>query len=61
LLLLPVRFGVVFGSRTTGKADAWSDIDLVVVSPQFDAALTRQGINLLWRPARGCHRLVQAQ
>ncbi len=33
---LPVRFGVVFGSQAKGQANQWSDIDLLVVSPQFD-------------------------
>ena len=48
---LPVRFGVVFGSQATGKADRWSDIDLLVVSPRFDAPYTRQEVGLLWRLA----------
>jgi predicted nucleotidyltransferase len=42
---------VIFGSRVTGKADAWSDIDLLVVSPQFDHPRDRSGSNLLWRQA----------
>ena len=33
---IPVRFGVVFGSQTTGRTDRWSDIDVLVVSPWFD-------------------------
>lgn len=31
-----VERAVVFGSRAKGEADEWSDIDLLVVSPQFD-------------------------
>ena len=46
-----VRFGVIFGSQATGKADRWSDIDLLVVSPRFDEPRTRQDLNLLWRLA----------
>ena len=42
------RFGVVFGSWAKGTADRWSDIDLVVVSPQFDDATNRSYVDLLW-------------
>lgn len=48
---LAVRFGVIFGSRATGKAGPWSDIDLLVVSPSFDSPRNRQDMNLLWRQA----------
>jgi hypothetical protein len=48
---MPVRFGVIFGSRVAGTADRWSDIDLLVVSPQFDHPRNRQDLNLLWRQA----------
>ena len=46
-----VRFGVVFGSHVKGRADCWSDIDLLVVSPQFDGPRNRRDINLMWRLA----------
>jgi uncharacterized protein len=46
---LDIRFGVVFGSQATGKADAWSDIDLLIVSPRFDGMRSRRDIDLLWR------------
>ena len=46
-----IRFGVIFGSQTTGKADEWSDIDLLVVSPRFDEHYSRQDVDLLWRLA----------
>ena len=48
---LVVRFGVVFGSYARGKADEWSDIDLLVVSPRFDVQRNRQDLDLLWRLA----------
>ena len=48
---LVVRFGIVFGSQATGTADEWSDIDLLVVSPQFDRERSRQDTGLLWRMA----------
>jgi len=48
---VPVRFGVIFGSQVDGNPDAWSDIDLLVVSPRFEGERQRQDINLLWRTA----------
>lgn len=48
---LVVRFGVVFGSWGQGKADEWSDIDLLVVSPRFDNQRNRQDVDMLWRLA----------
>jgi predicted nucleotidyltransferase len=44
-----VRFGVVFGSQITGQIDAWSDIDVLVVSPRFDAPYDGRAVDLLWR------------
>jgi predicted nucleotidyltransferase len=46
-----VKYGVVFGSQVSGNANAWSDIDLLVVSPQYDHEPSREDINLLWRLA----------
>ena len=48
---ISVERGVVFGSQATGHAREWSDIDLLVVSSQFDEMKDRSGINLLWRLA----------
>jgi len=48
---ISVERGVVFGSQATGHAREWSDIDLLVVSSQFDDMKDRSGINLLWRLA----------
>lgn len=42
-------FVVVFGSQVTGKAHEWSDIDLLVVSSQFDGMSDRSRVNQLWR------------
>jgi uncharacterized protein len=42
---------VVFGSQAKGEAHEWSDIDLLVISPQFDDMKDRNVINLLWRVA----------
>ena len=46
---LPVRYGILFGSYAIEKADRWSDIDLIVVSPRFDGKRQREDIDLLWR------------
>jgi hypothetical protein len=48
---IDVRFVVVFGSWAKGRADTWSDIDVVVVSPQFDGGIRRSDVNTLWRVA----------
>lgn len=46
-----VRFGIVFGSRATGNSAIWSDIDVLVVSPQYDGPRNRHDVDLLWRVA----------
>jgi predicted nucleotidyltransferase len=48
---IPIRYGVVFGSQATGRADVWSDIDLLVVSPMYDQPRKREDVNILWRIA----------
>ncbi len=48
---IPVQFGVVFGSYARGKANEWSDIDLVVVSKKYDQVYSREEVNRLWRAA----------
>jgi predicted nucleotidyltransferase len=37
---IPVKYGVLFGSYAKGKANEWSDIDILVVSPVFDQQRT---------------------
>jgi predicted nucleotidyltransferase len=48
---VPVSYGVVFGSYVSGHPHAWSDIDLLVVSPKFDGERKREDVNLLWHIA----------
>lgn len=43
---IPVHYGVVFGSQVTGRADVWSDIDLLVVSPKYDLPREGQKVSL---------------
>jgi len=48
---IAVRFGVVFGSHATGCSNSLSDIDVLIISPLFDAPRKRRDIDLLWRLA----------
>ena len=48
---LSVAFCVIFGSQVTGRANELSDIDLIVVSSQFDGKISRETINKLWHIA----------
>ena len=48
---IAVRFGIVFGSHATGRSNPLSDIDVLVVSPLFDAPRNRRDVDLLWRLA----------
>ena len=45
------RLAILFGSWAHGTATSLSDIDLVVVSPQFDRGISRSDVDLLWRLA----------
>jgi predicted nucleotidyltransferase len=46
---ITVRQGIIFGSQVKGTTHMWSDIDLLVISPLFDAPRCRQHTDLLWR------------
>jgi predicted nucleotidyltransferase len=46
-----VSFGVLFGSQVTGTATELSDIDLVVVSPDFDKKIECRTLDKLWQLA----------
>ena len=48
---IAAQFAVVFGSQVSGRSDAFSDIDLLVVSPRFDEKRSRTDVNLLWQVA----------
>jgi predicted nucleotidyltransferase len=41
-------FGVLYGSHVDGRATEWSDIDLIVVSPDFDGDYTWEDVSRLW-------------
>jgi predicted nucleotidyltransferase len=40
---------VLFGSFAKGQANEWSDIDLVVIAPEFDGPREISQIQSLWR------------
>lgn len=42
------RRAVLFGSHATGQANQWSDIDLVVVAPEFDGGRDFETVKSLW-------------
>jgi predicted nucleotidyltransferase len=42
------RRGVLFGSFARGEADQYSDIDLVVIAPEFDIGRDFDTIKNLW-------------
>lgn len=53
-----VSFGVLYGSQVTGKARKFSDIDLIVVSPDFDKKVKCRTVDKLWIIAgRTDHRI----
>ena len=40
---------VLFGSHARGDADEWSDIDIVVIAPEFDTRRDSGLVDRLWR------------
>ncbi len=48
---VPEAFGILFGSEANGNSHEWSDIDLLVVSPEFDGPPDRNNAFKLWRIA----------
>jgi predicted nucleotidyltransferase len=42
------RKAVLFGSFARGQSHEWSDIDLIVIAPEFDATRTIELVKQLW-------------
>lgn len=40
--------GILFGSYARGDARPDSDVDVLIIAPEFDAPYDRQRIDLLW-------------
>jgi len=46
------RRAVLFGSFARGDASKWSDIDLIVIAPEFDGRCTLKTVDGLWYATR---------
>ena len=44
---IQVQQAILFGSHAKGEADAWSDVDLAVISPDFSRMSHRKVMDLL--------------
>lgn len=53
------RQAILFGSFANGRADKWSDIDLVVIAPEFDAPRDFELINKLWSATIGTDTRIE--
>ena len=48
---------VLFGSFATGRANEYSDIDLIVIAPEFDGPRTVSLVKALWRATVADNRI----
>jgi len=48
---------VLFGSFATGQANEFSDIDLIVIAPEFDGNRQAQLIKNLWKATSADNRI----
>ena len=48
---------VLFGSYVRGKADEYSNIDLVVIAPEFDGVREISLVKALWRATTSDNRI----
>ena len=48
---------ILFGSYVQGQADEYSDIDLVVIAPEFDGSRETSLIKALWRATVSDNRI----
>lgn len=51
------RRAVLFGSYVQGQADEWSDIDLIVIAPEFDTSRDISLVKALWRATIADNRI----
>ncbi len=48
---------VLFGSYARGRADEYSDIDLVVIAPEFDGSRELSLVKALWQATASDNRI----
>jgi len=48
---------VLFGSFVNGQAGQWSDIDLIVIAPEFDGAKELSLVKALWHATVADNRI----
>ena len=51
------RLAVLFGSFAQGQADDYSDIDLVVIAPEFDGSREISLVKALWQATASDNRI----
>ena len=51
------RKAVLFGSFARGQADEYSDIDLIVIAPEFDGSREISLVKGLWQATAGDNRI----
>lgn len=51
------RRAILFGSFARGQADEYSDIDLIVIAPEFDGSREISLVKGLWRATAGDNRI----
>lgn len=54
-----VQHIILFGSWAQGKAGTWSDIDLAVVSPDFEGQTLSERVELSVEVQKACSQLVE--
>ena len=51
------RRAVLFGSFVAGRADEYSDIDLIVIAPEFDGSRETSLVEALWQATTSDNRI----
>jgi predicted nucleotidyltransferase len=53
------RRAILFGSFARGEATEWSDIDLLVIAPEFDGVRSIQLVQQLWRATAAADNRIE--
>ena len=43
------RKAILYGSQVRGDAHQWSDIDLIIIAPEFDERRDSEIVDILWK------------